>query len=66
MDTSMMVTPNVQGMAMGLSAIKTGNEIGTAELSKTLDNSQAQGAEMIKMIEQSVNPAIGGNFDMRV
>ncbi len=66
MDMSMMVTPNIPMMANTMSAIKTGNDVGVAMLSKTLDNSQAQGSEMVKMMEQSVNPAVGGNFDMRV
>ena len=66
MDTSMMVTPNIQGIATTLSAIKTGNEVGTAMLSKALDNSQDQGAAMVKMMEQSVTPEIGSNFDVKV
>lgn len=33
-------------------------------LDKTLDNSEAMNAGLTKMMELSVNPNIGGNFDM--
>jgi hypothetical protein len=35
-------------------------------LSKTLDLQEAQGSQLTKMMEMSVNPAVGGNFDMSV
>lgn len=33
-------------------------------LDKTLDNSEAMNAGLTKMMELSVNPNIGGSFDM--
>ncbi len=66
MDTNMMVTPNIQGMANVMSATKMQNDIGTAVLSKALDTFQDNGDEMVKMMEQSVNPNLGANFDMKV
>ena len=41
-------------------------EIGMAVLSKTLDSAKASGQNMIKMMEQSVNPNLGTNFDKMV
>ena len=35
-------------------------------LAKTLDTMEESGDAMIKMMEQSVNPMVGANFDMRV
>ncbi len=35
-------------------------------LAKTLDTMEESGDAMIKMMEQSVNPMVGSNFDMRV
>ncbi len=35
-------------------------------LAKTLDTVEESGDAMIKMMEQSVNPMVGANFDMRV
>lgn len=40
--------------------------IGMAVLSKTLDSAKQSGQNMIKMMEQSVNPKVGKNIDMRV
>lgn len=40
--------------------------IGMAVLSKTLDSVEQSGMNMIKMMEQSVNPNLGKNIDMRV
>lgn len=42
------------------------NEVGTALLDKSLDDFKTQGAAMTKMLEQSVAPHIGGNFDFSV
>lgn len=66
MDTSMMVTPNIAGMATAMAANKTSNEVGVAMLAKSIDSMEANGAALTKMMELSVNPAIGGNFDMSV
>lgn len=35
-------------------------------LSETLDVMEESGDAMIKMMEQSVNPMVGSNFDMRI
>lgn len=40
--------------------------IGMAVLSKTLDSAEQSGANMIKMMEQSVNPNLGKNIDMKI
>lgn len=41
-------------------------DVGTAVLSQSLDALQEQGAAMTKMMEQSVAPHLGGNFDFSV
>ncbi len=40
------------------------SDISVAMLSKQLDLTQEMGADMIKAMENSVNPAIGGNIDV--
>ena len=40
--------------------------IGMAVLSKSLDTIDVTGQNMIKMMEQSVNPNLGANIDTRV
>ncbi len=66
MDTRMMVTPDVQGIANALATQKTNTEVGTAVLSKALNTSEQSGEAMVKMMENSVTPWIGGNIDASV
>lgn len=40
------------------------SDISLAVLSKQLDVSNEMSADLIKAMEQSVNPAIGGNIDV--
>ena len=42
------------------------SEVGTAMLGKSLDLMQTMSDSMTKMMEQSVNPAVGGNIDIGV
>ena len=67
MDTSlMMATPDIASMASVMTQSKVQNDIGTAMLAKTMQTSEANGAALTKMMELSVNPSVGGNFDMSV
>ncbi len=56
----------IQDMSTALSAAKTGSDVGMKVLSNALDTQDAMGASMIRMMENSVNPSVGGNFDMSV
>lgn len=40
--------------------------IGTMVLAKCLDSQEAAGQSIVKMMEQSVNPELGQNIDLRV
>ncbi len=58
---------------VALMAVKQGRmgDIGTVMLSKALDQQASEGDGIIKMLdaaamERSVNPAVGGNFDVSV
>lgn len=62
----MMVTPNVTSMSLANRVSKDASAIGVALLDKSLDNQKEQGAGMVKMMEQSVAPHRGSNFDMSV
>ena len=42
------------------------NAVSTEVLSQTLDTQETIGDGMTRMMEQSVTPYIGGNFDMSV
>ncbi len=40
--------------------------IGTAVLAKSLDAFEQSAEGMVRMMEQSVNPNVGKNFDVRI
>ena len=49
---------------MSLKGVAAPSKVGVAMLSKELDTQRKAGSEMVKMMEQSVNPAIGSNIDV--
>lgn len=62
---------DIAGVSMALSKISTQSQVSTAVLSKAMDTNEALGEGLVQMLdaaamEQSVNPAVGGNFDMRI
>lgn len=40
--------------------------IGIAVLAKVMDTAEAEAAQITQMMEQSVNPGLGANIDIRV
>ena len=52
--------------ALNSATTATGKSIGLAMLGKQLDVTNQMGSSMIKAMENSVNPSVGGNFDMSV
>lgn len=63
---------NIGGIGSTLSAVSAsepGSLAGAVSmkmLDKTLDTSEAMNAGLTKMMEMSVNPNVGGNFDVSV
>lgn len=62
---------DIGAISMQLAQQKNLSDVGTAMLSKSLDLQQTEAAGVVNMIsaaamENSVNPHIGGNFDMSV
>lgn len=62
---------DIAGLSTAMSVSRIQSEVGTAVLSKAMDTNEALGQGLVQMIdaaamEQSVNPNIGANFDMRV
>lgn len=61
---------DIAGLSTSLAYANTMNQVGVAMLGKSLDNAEAQGDAMVKMMDRSmelsVNPNIGANFDMSV
>ena len=57
---------DIAGLSIAMSQNQTMTAIGTAVLSKNLDTVEQAGADMIKMMEQSVAPNLGGTIDIRL
>ncbi|MBQ3786326.1 MAG: YjfB family protein [Lachnospiraceae bacterium] len=66
MDVTSLAMPDIASLSMVMAQDKVMSDFGTAMLSKSLDTFEQNGAEMAKMLELSVNPGVGGNFDMSV
>ncbi len=60
------MTVDVPQLATSLASGKLLSQVGTAVLSNELDMQKSMGDSTIRMMEQSVNPGVGANFDMRV
>jgi len=65
---------DIASLATAMALGQTQSAWGVKMLSNNLDVSEAQGSQLVNMIESvpapqmelSVNPHIGGNFDMRI
>ena len=62
---------DIAGVSAAMTQGRLQSQVGMAVLDKAMDTNEALGAGLIQMIdsaamEQSVNPNIGANFDMRV
>lgn len=62
---------DIAGLSMAISTNQVQTQVSTAVLGKSMDTLETLGQGMVQMIdaaamEQSVNPAVGGNFDMRI
>ncbi|MDF2588796.1 MAG: putative motility protein [Anaerocolumna sp.] len=59
-------TMNIALTSMALSHISALNNIGTAVLTMSLDTLETSGDNLVKMMEQSVNPNLGQSVDIKL
>ena len=64
---------DIAAMSMAMSQMKLSQEVGVAVMKKAMDSSEGQMADLMKMMEvntrimeQSVNPNIGGTIDIKL
>jgi hypothetical protein len=57
---------DIPALSMAMSSANLVNQVGTAMLSKSLDNADVMGEGIKKIMEASVNPAIGQNVDYSI
>lgn len=66
MDITGLNVDMIPTLAMGMAQANTLSAVNMGILDMSLDSVDTQAASLTKMMEQSVNPAVGGNFDMSV
>lgn len=57
---------DIASLSTALSMTSVANDFGAIMLSKQLDTMENMGDSMLKLMEQSVNPHIGGNIDISI
>lgn len=57
---------DIAALSVQTAALKNANAVSVAVFKKTLETVEGSGENMIKMMEQSVNPNLGQNIDLRV
>jgi hypothetical protein len=57
---------DIASLSTALSMTKLNGDIGVLMLSKQLDAAETMGDSMIKIMEQSAAPHLGGNIDISV
>ncbi len=58
------ISPISSSLVMSLKGVSAPSKVGVAMLSKELDTQKKAASEMVKMMEQSVNPMLGSNIDV--
>lgn len=57
---------DIASLSTALSMTQVSNDFGAIMLGKQLATMENMGDSMIKLMEQSVNPHIGGNIDISI
>ncbi len=57
---------DIASYSMANASVSVMSNVSVAMLDKTLDLQKTMGDNITKMMEQSVNPSLGGNIDIRV
>lgn len=57
---------DIASLSTTLSMTQLNSDIGVLMLGKQLDTAEAMGDSMIKLMEQSVTPHLGGNIDISI
>ncbi len=62
---------DIAGLSMAMAQNNIGTKVGVAVLDKAMNTAEAQGAQLVQMIDgaamqRSVQPHLGGNIDISV
>ncbi|MEK6268250.1 MAG: YjfB family protein [Planococcus sp. (in: firmicutes)] len=56
---------DIAALSMALSQASVKTEANVSIMKKTIDQAETNGHDVVKMLEQSVQPHIGGKLDIR-
>lgn len=62
----MDITTSIANASTPMASGALMDKVGIALMSKALDQSETAGTQMVQMLEQSVNPMVGQNIDIRL
>ena len=57
---------DIAAISAGLSQMKLANAVNISVAKLSMDTAKTQATEMVKTLEQSVQPHLGGNLDLRL
>lgn len=57
---------DIAALSMGLSQMKIAQKVSISVVKIAMDNAEGQMTDLTRMMEQSVNPAVGSNIDLSV
>ncbi len=57
---------DIPALSVAMAQANITNQLGTAMLSNALEMAEGNGDSMVRMMENSVTPEIGGNIDVSV
>ena len=55
---------DIAALSMGLSQMQIAQEVGVSVMKMAMETSEVQVADLTKIMEQSVNPHVGGKIDI--
>lgn len=57
---------DIPALSIAMSQANLGSNLGVALMSESLENADETGEALIKLMEQSVNPSVGQNIDIKL
>lgn len=60
------LAPDIASLSTDMAMKKTMTDVNLSILKKQMDQEEDMGLELVKMMERSVMPGLGGNVDVRI
>ena len=57
---------DVAALSMAMSQVNVAQQVSVSLTKDVMDNAEAQASQLLQMMEQSVNPNVGSNIDIKL